>query len=140
MCRRTRIPKQTDPVAFNPIRVLHSSRWREGDDMDNLSHKVERGIHPVATAILLITVLITIAGITYIWMSMGERAGHAIQVVNIGFGETKTTIYVQNVGEGPLVLDSVYIDEDAFTITPSNWLAPTRFFLAATTPCWHQAD
>jgi hypothetical protein len=88
--------------------------------MDTLSHKVERGIHPVATAVLLISVLLTIAGITYIWMSMGERAGHAIQIANIGFGETKTTIHVQNVGEGSLVLDSVYMDDNRLLITPSN--------------------
>jgi archaellum component FlaG (FlaF/FlaG flagellin family) len=51
---------------------------------------------------------------------MGERAGHAIQVANIRFGEMKTTIYVQNVGEGSLVLDSVYMDDDHLLITPSN--------------------
>jgi hypothetical protein len=120
MSRRTRIPKQTSDIAFNPVNTLHSSRWREGDEMDNLSHKVERGIHPAATAILLISVLITIAGITYIWMSMGERAWHAIQVANIGFGETKTTIHVQNVGEGSLVLDSVYMDDNRLLITSLN--------------------
>jgi hypothetical protein len=118
--RRTRILKQTGSIAFNPIPTLHSSRRREGDDMDNLSHKVERGIHPVATAILLISVLLTIAGITYIWMSMGERAGHAIQIASIGFGETKTTIYAQNVGEGSLSLDSVYMDNKRLLITPLN--------------------
>ena len=88
--------------------------------MDNISRKVKRGIHPAATAILLITILITIAGITYIWMSIGERAGHAIQIASIGFGETKTTIYVQNVGEGSLSLDSVYMDDKRLFITSSN--------------------
>jgi archaellum component FlaG (FlaF/FlaG flagellin family) len=53
-------------------------------------------------------------------MSMEDRAGHAIQIANIGFGETTTTIYVQNVGEGSLHLDSMAIDEDAFIITASN--------------------
>ena len=51
---------------------------------------------------------------------MEERAGHAIQIANIGFEETTTTIYVQNIGEGTLHLDSVSIDEDAFIITSSN--------------------
>ena len=51
---------------------------------------------------------------------MEERAGHAIQIANIWFGETTTTIYVQNVGEGDLHLDSMTIDEDIFIITPSN--------------------
>jgi len=51
---------------------------------------------------------------------MEERAGHAIQIANIGFEETTTTIYVQNTGEGALHLDSMTIDEDTFIITPSN--------------------
>jgi archaellum component FlaG (FlaF/FlaG flagellin family) len=53
-------------------------------------------------------------------MSMGERAGHAIQVANIRFGETKTTLYVQNVGEGSLTLDSVSMDDNRLLITPAN--------------------
>ena len=114
------ILKQSSGKVFNHMNILQSLRRRERDEMDDISCKVKRGIHPVVTTILLITVILTIAGITFIWMSMGERARHAIQIANIGFGETKTTIYVQNVGEGSLSLDSVYMDDKRLFITSSN--------------------
>jgi hypothetical protein len=88
--------------------------------MDNLSHKVERGIHPVSVAIILIALLLAVAGVTSIWLSMGARAGLAIQIVNIRFDETTTTLHVLNVGEGALALDSVYLGATRFLITSSN--------------------
>jgi hypothetical protein len=48
------------------------------------------------------------------------RTGHTIQIQNVNFKETETTIYVQNTGKGTVVLDSVFIDNIKFVLSEQN--------------------
>jgi len=82
--------------------------------------KEKRAIHPVTAAAIIIAMVIGVAGIVYIWMTMEAKAGNAIWIQNVRFAETETRIYVQNVGEGTVTLDSVYINGEKFSITLAN--------------------
>jgi hypothetical protein len=51
---------------------------------------------------------------------MENRAGHAIQIQSVLFEESKTVVYVQNVGKGSVVLFSIVINDVEFEISQSN--------------------
>ena len=78
------------------------------------------GLHPVATAILLIAILLAIAGVTYIWMTIQNRAGNAIKIQSVAFQPSATKIYVQNIGQGQVNIKLVQINNDQFEINPTN--------------------
>jgi hypothetical protein len=80
----------------------------------------KKALNPLAIAIFLIVVLVSIVGIAIVYLSIEQRAGHAIQIQNVNFEETKTTIYVQNTGKGTVTLHSIQIDSDEFTISKEN--------------------
>jgi hypothetical protein len=80
----------------------------------------KNGIQPITTAILLIIVLLVIVGIYYIWTTVQTRAGNAIFIQVVTFEQTKTIIYVQNVGNGTVAIDSVQINDQMFSIQPAN--------------------
>jgi hypothetical protein len=120
MLRRTRVRNGTTDLAVIPLRPRPGVRQRGGDDGAPCARTVGRGLHPISVAVILIALLLAVAGITSIWLSMEARAGHAIQIVNIRFDATTTTLHVQNVGEGALALDSVYLGATRFLITSSN--------------------
>jgi len=80
----------------------------------------KKALHPATTAILLITLIITIAGIAYIWMTMQSRAGHTIQIQSVAFQATTTKIYVQNTGQGTVDIKTVQIDNEQYQINPAN--------------------
>lgn len=78
------------------------------------------GIHPVTTVILLITLIVAIAIIVSLWMTIESRAGHAIQIQNVSFEDSRTTVYVQNVGKGSVILFSIMVNDIEFDISKSN--------------------
>ena len=84
-------------------------------------YKSKRGIHPVSTVILLFVILLVIVGIIYLWMTMKERAGHAIQIQSVTFEESRTRIYVQNVGKGTVIIESVHINDEKIDIHSTNY-------------------
>ncbi|MCK4252386.1 hypothetical protein KAX97_13135 [candidate division WOR-3 bacterium] len=79
-----------------------------------------KGINPIITILLLAIPLIAIGGIILTWMSLQERAGHAVQIQSVRFEESTITIYVQNTGKGTVILDSLYIDNDKFILSKEN--------------------
>jgi hypothetical protein len=80
----------------------------------------KRGLHPLPFAVMLIIAFIAIGGIAYIYLNVEQRAGHAIQIQNVNFEETKTTIYVQNTGKGTVTLSSLHIDNEEFALSEEN--------------------
>jgi len=79
-----------------------------------------KAIHLAATAILLIAIVITIAGIVYIWTEIQNKAGHAIQIQSVTFQQTTTIIYVQNTGQGTVNIKTVQINTEQYPINPAN--------------------
>ncbi len=82
--------------------------------------KNRKGISPITTVALLIITLLIIGGIIYMWMSIQNRAGNAIQIQSIAKDQNKTIIYVQNIGNGIVTIDSVQINALTFSIQTAN--------------------
>jgi len=81
----------------------------------------KKGIHSVTVAILLITLIVVTAGVIYLWMMVEKSAGNSIYIQSIVSSEgSKTKIYVQNIGNGTVTIDSVQINGTNFKIYPSN--------------------
>lgn len=74
----------------------------------------------MATIIIITAVFLAIVGIVYLWKNMEVRAGHAIWIHNVEFEDSRTLIYVQNIGEGSVVVASVEIDNEEFDVSPIN--------------------
>ena len=85
-----------------------------------------KGINPIIVVIVLVIIFIAMGGIVFIWMSLEERAGHAIQIQNVKFEETKTRIYVQNTGKGTVIIDSALINEKRFVISKQNCIVASQ--------------
>jgi len=80
----------------------------------------KKALHLAATAILLVAVIITIAGIVFIWTTLQNRAGHVIQIQSVTFQPTTTKIYVQNTGQGTVNIKTVQINNEQHPINPAN--------------------
>jgi hypothetical protein len=96
--------------------------------MQKMKHKsrfttANTGLQPLAIAILLVTMLLSVAGIAYIFLTIQNNAGTQIQIQNVNFQPTATTIYVQNIGNTTVHLRSVQIGFDQFELTASNCTA-----------------
>jgi FlaG/FlaF family flagellin (archaellin) len=80
--------------------------------MNILNSKKRRAISPVLSVLLMIVVAVAGALVTYAW-SMGyldfttAKAGRAMQIQSTALDESRQvlTIYLQNVGQGPINLD-----------------------------------
>ena len=77
--------------------------------------KNEKAISPVLAVLLMIAVAVAAALITYAWVmtylsSTTSRAGHAIQIQSVAFDGIVATVYVQNVGDGTVILSDAYLD------------------------------
>jgi len=77
--------------------------------------KNKKAISPVLAVLLMIAVAVAAALITYAWVmtylsSTTSRAGHAIQIQSVAFTSTTATVYVQNVGDGTIILSDGYLD------------------------------
>ncbi|MEM2129744.1 MAG: hypothetical protein QXZ70_04010 [Candidatus Bathyarchaeia archaeon] len=80
----------------------------------------QKALHPVTIAIFLIILLISVIGITYIWMNLQTRAGNSIQIQSVTFQPDTTTIYVQNTGQGTVTLKTAQIDNEQYIISNQN--------------------
>ena len=79
-----------------------------------------KGVHPISALIFLIAILLVLTGIIGLWVTMKERAGHAIQIQSVTFEESRTRIYVQNVGRGTVILESVHVNDEKMNVYGSN--------------------
>ena len=80
----------------------------------------KKALNPIPMAVLLTIAFISIGGIAVIYMSMEQRAGHAIQIQNVNFEEDRTIIYVQNIGKGNVTLNHLQIDGEEFNLSKEN--------------------
>lgn len=80
----------------------------------------KKAVNPIITVIIIVILLISIGGIILTWMSLEERAGHAIQIQSVSFEESQITVYVQNTGKGTVILDSLYLDNDQFILSEED--------------------
>jgi flagellin-like protein len=74
-----------------------------------------RAVSPVLSVLLMIAVAVAASLVTYAWVMgyLGNttgKVGRAIQVQSMAKVGTDLNVYVQNVGEGPVTLDSLYVN------------------------------
>ena len=84
-----------------------------------------KAISPVIATLLMIAIAVVASLVAYAWV-MGyigfhtNNAGKAIQIQSYapgaGTGDMDMDIYVQNVGQGIVEVDSIYINDDKVTI------------------------
>jgi len=82
--------------------------------------KDKKALSPIVLSALLIVILIGFASVAYIWFSVQQKAGNAIYIQSVNFGNSNLIVYVQNVGDGFVFLDSIFIDNNRFAITLEN--------------------
>ena len=77
-----------------------------------------RAISPVIAVLLMIAIAVVAALVAYAWI-MGymsgttAKAGNAIQIQSITTDQASNLlVYVQNVGQGNVILDSGYVNND----------------------------
>lgn len=84
------------------------------------------GLNSISIAIILITIIIAVAGIAYIWMAILNRSGNRIYIHSVSFQQAKTAIYVQNIGNQTVTISTVQIGNEAFTIAKTNCTVGTE--------------
>jgi len=84
-----------------------------------------RAISPVISVLLMIAIAVAAALITYAWIMgyMGgttTKVGKAVQIQSTAknAADNKLMVYVQNVGQGPVTISSVYVDDVLRAFTP----------------------
>lgn len=100
--------------------------------MFNLNKKVNKlrrnvkAISPVISVLLMIAVAVVASLVAYAWV-MGyigfqtAKTGQAIQVQSVHFtGTAVDSIYVQNVGDGVVILSNVYIEGELAPFTAAQ--------------------
>jgi flagellin-like protein len=100
-----------------------------------------KAISPVISVLLMIAVAVVASLVAYAWV-MGymnfqtAKTGQAIQIQSIAsYGNSTFTIYVQNVGDADVKLDSVYINGgQAATSSASLLKGDTTSILATANP------
>lgn len=90
-----------------------------------------KGLHPLTAVIFLFAILLVLTGIISLWTTMKERAGHAIQIQGVTFEESRTGIYVQNVGKGTVVIESVHINDEKINVYSINYEEPSPITIKA---------
>jgi flagellin-like protein len=84
-----------------------------------------KAISPVIATLLMIAIAVVASLVVYAWVGgyigfQTNNAGQAIQIQSYapgaGTGDMDMDIYVQNVGQGIVEVDSVYINDDKVTI------------------------
>jgi flagellar basal body-associated protein FliL len=86
----------------------------------------KNGLHPISMAILIIAVLLVIAGIAYFWITLVDKAGHAIQIQSVSFQVSETKIYAQNIGKGELAIYSVEINGEHISVNSTNCIVASE--------------
>ncbi|MBS7619923.1 hypothetical protein KEJ21_04665 [Candidatus Bathyarchaeota archaeon] len=85
------------------------------------SFKYDKAITvPVTLVLVLLVSIIGAIGIIYIWSSTAQRTGHTILIQNVVFQQNQTRVYVQNVGKGTIILDTMYLGDDRFILQATN--------------------
>ena len=75
---------------------------------------------PVTLVLLLSASIIGVIGMIYFWNFTVQRTGHAILIQNVVLQQNQTRIYIQNVGKGTIILDTVYLNGDRFDVKDLN--------------------
>jgi flagellin-like protein len=100
-------------------------RRRKTMKIKNL-RKCRKAVSPVISVLLMIAVAVAASLITYAWVmgylgSTTGKVGKAIQIQSMAItatdGTANFTIYVQNVGDGAITLDSLYVNGILRTFT-----------------------
>jgi len=82
--------------------------------------KSRKGIAPFTLIAFLVCMVAAVVFSAYLWENVVVRVGNAIQIQHVLFKSSETIIYVQNVGEGPVTLANVYIDDEKFDVNDGN--------------------
>jgi flagellin-like protein len=82
--------------------------------MKNL-RKCKKAVSPVISVLLMIAVAVAASLITYAWVMgyLGNttgKVGKAIQIQSVANDTTRLYVYVQNVGDGVVTPDSLYVN------------------------------
>jgi flagellin-like protein len=94
---------------------FNTLRRRKRMKMKNL-RKCRKAVSPVISVLLMIAVAVAASLITYAWVmgylgSTTGKVGKAIQIQSMAHtSDGSLTVWVQNVGTGPVVLDSLYVN------------------------------
>ena len=87
----------------------------------NLNTKVKRSVRaisPVIAVLLLIAIVVVAALVAYAWVmsyttTTTTKAGNAIQIQSLSVDQNNhLLVYVQNVGQGPVTLDTGYVNSN----------------------------
>jgi flagellin-like protein len=103
-----------------------------------------KAISPIISTLLLIAIAVVASLVAYAWV-MGyigfqtNKTGQSIQIQSIAYSGSGSTftIYVQNNGDSPLILDSAYINgglAGTFGTTPLQPGSTTSLSITASNP------
>ncbi len=79
-----------------------------------------KGVAPLAIVAFLVVIVGAVIFIAYLWETAVVRVANAIQIQHVLFKPEEFIIYVQNVGEGPVTVVNVYIDDEQFSVNNGN--------------------
>ncbi len=79
-----------------------------------------RGVAPLGVVAFLVVLVGAVIFIAYLWQTAVIRVANAIQIQHVLFKHSELIIYVQNVGEGPVTVVNVYIDDENFSVDNGN--------------------
>ena len=80
----------------------------------------KKGVAPLAVVAFLVVLVGAVIFISYLWQTAVIRVANAIQIQHVNFKSEEVTIYVQNVGEGPVTVINVYVDDEKFDVNSGN--------------------
>lgn len=70
--------------------------------------------------ILLVASVVGAMVIIYIWSNTVQRTGHAVQIQSVAFVGNQTYVYVQNTGEGRVILEAVHLGDLRLVVRGEN--------------------
>lgn len=79
-----------------------------------------KGVAPLGIVAFLVVIVGAVIFIAYLWETAVVRVANAIQIQHVLFKPEEFIIYVQNVGEGPVTVVNVYIDDEQFSVNNGN--------------------
>lgn len=79
-----------------------------------------KGVAPLAIVAFLVVIVGAVIFIAYLWETAVVRVANAIQIQHVLFKPEAFIVYVQNVGEGPVTVVNVYIDDEQFSVNNGN--------------------
>lgn len=79
-----------------------------------------KGVAPLAIVAFLVVIVGAVIFIAYLWETAVVRVANAIQIQHVLFKPEEFIVYVQNVGEGPVTVVNVYIDDEQFSVNNGN--------------------